>query len=62
MEEKIVMFMMQQAYNEAALESLAELLLDKDQFDTFQARKFELVEEKLTGMTDYIEKLKKQFE
>lgn len=54
--------MMQQMYNEAALESLAESLLNKKEFDTFQLRKLELVEEKLKGMTEQVEKWKTEFE
>jgi hypothetical protein len=62
MEEKMIMILMQEMYTEASLESLAESLLDKKQFETFQARKFDLVEEKLKGMTDQIEKWKREFE
>lgn len=53
--------MMQQMYNEAALESLAESLLNKKEFDAFQLRKFNLVEEKLKGMSEQIEKWKREF-
>ena len=58
----MIMILMQEMYTEASLESLAESLLDKKQFETFQVRKFELVEEKLKAMTDQIDILKRDFE